>query len=47
MAHGGKRKGAGRKQGSTNKLKITDHFTSEEIEQLVGVCPRECNYLIL
>jgi hypothetical protein len=33
--HGGARPGAGRKPGSTNKLKIADFFTPTEIDQLV------------
>lgn len=33
--HGGARPGAGRKPGSTNKLKIADFFTPDEIQQLV------------
>ena len=33
--HGGYRPGSGRKPGSTNKLKIADFFTPEEIDQVV------------
>ncbi len=35
MASGGKRKGAGRKVGSTNKRRITDYFSEAEITELV------------
>lgn len=35
MAHGGSRKGAGRKPGSTNKLQISDYLTLEEIVEIV------------
>lgn len=34
-SHGGARPGAGRKPGSSNKLKIADFFTPTEIDQLV------------
>lgn len=33
--NGGKRPGAGRPKGSTNKLKVIDFFTTEEREALV------------
>lgn len=33
--HGGRRPGAGRPKGSTNKLKIGDFFSPEEIDQVV------------
>ena len=33
--NGGKREGAGRPKGSTNKLRIADCFTAEERDQLV------------
>ena len=33
--NGGKREGAGRPKGSTNKLKVIDFFTIEEREALV------------
>lgn len=33
--HGGARQGAGRKPGSTNKPKITDHLTQEEMLAIV------------
>jgi len=35
MASGGARKGSGRPKGSTNKYKIIDFFTHEEIVKLV------------
>lgn len=35
MAKGGKRIGAGRKPGSTNKLQICDNFTDKEIQELI------------
>jgi len=33
--HGGARPGSGRKKGSTNKLKVADFFSPEEIDQVV------------
>ena len=33
--HGGARPGAGRKPGSSNKLKIADFFSPDEIDQVV------------
>ncbi len=36
MSAGGKRKGAGRKKGSTSLPKIRDYFTEEEIVNLVS-----------
>ena len=33
--NGGKREGAGRPKGSTNKLRIADCFTAEERDQLI------------
>lgn len=35
MAKGGKRTGAGRPVGSTNRPQIRDHFTEEEVKKVV------------
>lgn len=36
MAHGGKREGAGRKKGSTQKPKITDFITDKEVQDIIS-----------
>lgn len=41
MPSGGKRPGAGRPVGSTNKYKIVDFFTDEEIVELVEEAKRK------
>lgn len=39
--HGGKRKGAGRKLGSSDKPKITDYMTEKEITDLVSLAKEQ------
>jgi hypothetical protein len=36
MAKGGKRPGAGRPKGSTTRPQLRDHFTRQDVEQLVA-----------
>lgn len=38
---GGKREGAGRPLGATNKPKLSDHLSAEEIELLVSIAKRK------